>query len=600
MITNEKKIHVDFEAGKFLIYCPPWANDALNSIDPKRWSKAKRAWSAPAIRRNVEAVEALKAVAEFSEKAIAGIEDAKAKLAAMKEPGKGFPAWYPFKTQPLAKQVQALNKAYGLTEFAMHMDRGTGKSKVAIDLSTALRMEAKIAAVLVIVRRSLRLNWVGYDVGTEVGQREGFIGHCPIPVSCYLPDGGDEAAMKKYQKWLKEDHEFPILIMSVESFSQGGAMKIAESFLTAHANVMTMIDESQDIANHDAIRSKRAHQIGRMSEYRLTLTGSPISTGPMNLFSQFEFLNPNVIGLGDYYAFRNRYALMGGFPNPKTGKPTEIIGYQNMDELAILLAPYVFECRKSEVIDLPPKVFERVSVQLSAEQRALYRQIKKEQSYEFGDKTIEVQNTLELALRLHQVCGGFISFTDKKIVDRGPGREPKVEKTTQWKQIIPAEKNAKLQELFRYTDMGKPTIIWAAYKPEIAMIVEALKARYPNDMVVEIHGTIPDDQREINKALFQEGKALRLVGNTQTGGTGHTLTAAEMMLYWNNTEKMLDREQSEDRAHRHGLKHSVLYVDFVTEKTVDETIIHSIEEKMDLAEYIRQNIRRASDLLGEG
>lgn len=594
--VSDKKIHVDHEAGKFIIYCPMWANDSLNGIDPKRWSKAKRAWSAPALRKNVEAIEALKPLATFTDAAIVAVDKAKEKLAVMAAPGDGFPSWYKFKTEPRSHQTRALNKCFGKPAFALHMDRGTGKSKVAIDVASALRMEGRIAAALVIVRRTLRLNWVGYDHGTEVGQREGFIGHSPIDCSFHLPDGGDASAMKKYRQWLDQDHDFPVLIVSVESLSQGGAMEIIKSYLMAHTKVMAIIDESQDIANHAAIRSEKAHSVGRMTEFRMTCTGSPISTGPMNLFSQFEFLDPNIIGIGDFYAFRNRYAIMGGFPNPKTGKPTQIIGYQNMDELATILAPYVFECRKSEVLDLPPKVYERRHVQLTPEQRALYKQIKKEESYEFNGSEVAIQNTLELALRLQQVTGGFISSTKKEAI---PLTE-RFKKTTEWIEVIPPEKNPKLREVLDVATMGKAMIVWCAYRQEIAMVVEALRREYPDELVLEVHGDISDEDRDYAKMMFQSGKCTKLVGNTATGGTGLTFTAAEIMVYYNNTEKMIDREQSEDRAHRDGLKHSVLYIDLIAEKTVDVTIMASIEEKMDLAEYVRLNIRKASDLLGEG
>lgn len=597
-MSNGIRIH--YEGNKFLVKCPMWANDALQAIATKRWSKANKYWTVPPMRKNVEAIRELMKVAEFtSQEAKDAVVEHESRLKDLAKKSEGFPSWYKFKTQPRDHQRRGLNKMYKIPAGALFMDRGTGKTKVAIDLATALRMEGEISAVLVIVRRSLRLNWVGYDKGDGPGQKEGFVGHCPLDCSFHLPDGADDSAKKKYARWLGEDHDFPVMVMSTEGFSQGGAKTIAMSFIQAHMKVMIIVDESHDFGTFNSIRSVVLHELGLYGTYKLVLTGTPQSTGPMNLYSQFEFLDPNIIGIGDYYAFRNRYAIMGGFPNPKTGKPTKIVGYQNMEELATILAPYVFEVRKDEVLDLPPKVFERRVLQLTKEQRDLYRQIKKERKFEHDGSEIEIKNTLELALRLHQVCGGFISSTEA--VNVGDDDNPKIKKVTKWTQIIPAERNPKVLELVDIIDENpdKKFIIWAKYKPEIEMLTNFLREKYPAAGVVEIHGGISDEGREDAKARFQGNAARFLVGNTQTGGTGHTLTAAHVMYYFNNTEMMIDRSQSEDRAHRDGLMHSVLYIDAMMEGTVDMTIMDSIDAKMDLAEYVRQNIRRASDLLGD-
>lgn len=592
-------VRISYKDNKFLIKCPVYMNDLLHGVSGKRFNKAGKYWVVPALRRNVEVVSELtKNGAFITEEGKAGLQEHQERLAEMSKRTGGFPAWYGFKTPPLKHQTVGLNKAYDMRSFAYFMDRGTGKSWMAVNEAAALRMEGKIQGVVVIVKKTLRKNWVGWDKGDAPGQREGFIGHSPIPAQFFLPDGGDGAALRKYASWLGQDHDFPVLIVAMESLSQGGAVKIVKSFLQAYLKVMIIVDESQDIGNHDSIRSKVVHEFGLSGEFNRVLTGSPISTGPMNLYSQFEFLDPNIIGMGDFYAFRNRYAEMGGFPNPKTGKPTKIVGYQNLDELFSILAPYVYQVRKSDVLDLPPKVFERRTIQLTQEQKDLYRKIKRERKYEHDGSEIEIQNTLELALRLHTIAGGFLSSTSA--VNVGTEDDPKIKKQSKWTEIIPPDRNPKLQELISIIreNPDRSFIVWAAYKPEIELITNAIQAAFPEQIVVGLHGGVPDDERERVKELFQSKKALCLVGNTQTGGAGHTLTACEIMVYWNNTEKMIDREQSEDRAHRHGLDHSVLYIDLIAEGTVDETIMESVGEKMDLSEYIRANIQKHSDLLG--
>lgn len=73
------------------------------------------------------------------------------------------------------------------------------------------------------------------------------------------------------------------------------------------------------------------------------------------------------------------------------------------------------------------------------------------------------------------------------------------------------------------------------------------------------------------------------VGNQQTAGYGLTLTAASTVVYYSNNYDLEKRIQSEDRAHRIGQTKSVTYIDLMTEKTVDEKIVKSLRNKIDIA-----------------
>lgn len=593
-----KNIDIQFADGRFLIRCPVYANDLLADMPSRKWSKSGRVWVAPGILRNAEFIEKrLSPYANISVEAAEAIADAKLMKEYRDTPPIGFPKDYVFKTQPRDHQLTALNKSWGKSAFAMHMDRGTGKSKTFIDMACALRRAGEIEAAIVVVKLSLRLNWVGYDRGDGPGSKEGFEGHSTIKASCFLPEGGSD---KRFDRWLTEDHDFPVLIMGMESMSQGGAFETLKRFIMKHNKVAMCIDESHMIANHKAIRTERMIEAGKMCNYRITLTGTPISQAPMNLYSQFEFLDPEILGIGSYYAFKNRYAVMGGYKHPKTGQFMEVVGYQNLDELAKLVAPYVYECRKQDVLaHLPPKSYERRYVTLTPEQRELYNLIKREEAYEWKGKEVAIQNVLELSLRLHQIVGGFVTtFEDVARLKRDG--TTKIKRISEWHEVVPASKNPKIKEVVELAEADCQQIVWCAYRPEIGAVVDALESAYPGILVRQIHGGISESDRNVFKDEFQSGKAKFLISNTQTGGTGLTLTAAEQMIYYNNTQKMIDRQQSEDRAHREGLQHPVHYIDLIASKTVDETIIRSIEAKMDLAEYIRSRIREAGILLDGG
>ncbi len=125
-------------------------------------------------------------------------------------------------------------------------------------------------------------------------------------------------------------------------------------------------------------------------------------------------------------------------------------------------------------------------------------------------------------------------------------------------------------------------IIWARYRMDINQIMELL-----GDDAVRYDGSITDDEAEKNKLKFQRGEVKWFVGTAAKGGEGLTLEMAKTVIYYSNTFKLLDRLQSEDRAHRAGMdEHPVNYIDICCPESVDMKIIHNLRNKIDVASQI--------------
>ena len=565
------QITYDREKHRFVIRCPFHANELVMDIPSRRWHKASRSWLAPALRQNVAYIqEVLRPLADIddrAEEAIAGY------LAEAVMPGKnGFPSWYPYKTKPMKHQSRNANYLYGLKAMGVFNDMGTGKTKLAIDLACAMRMEGKINTVLVLCKYTLRKNW-------EAEWQK----HAAIPYSLFLPESPQG---KRYAQWMKQDHDFRVMVMGIESFSQGSAIELADRFLLSTTTALTVIDESQYISNPKAVRSERIVSLGRKSEYRIAMTGTPIDKGPMNLYMQFEFLDPDIIGIGDYYAFRNRYAVMGGFR--VNGKPTQIVAYQHLDELINVVSPFVVQVRKSEVLDLIPKGYERRVLVMHPKQRELYRSMRKEKAYEWKGQQVTLKNVLELYLRLHQICGGHTvtKYKEPKI-DKKTGDEIEITKS-EYHQIVTQDENPKIQEILSILgETDEQAVIWCVYNPEIDEVVDAIQKKFPDRVVGQLRGGSTETYRDEMVQAFQRGEVNYIVGNQKTGGTGYNMFASQLCIYYNNTFSMRDRMQSEDRLHRHGQTGAVKYIDLIMEKSIDEVILDAIAEKMDVSEFIR-------------
>lgn len=567
------QISYNGKSGRFIIKSPPWMVDVVRQLPNRRWDSKHRVWTAPAIRANAQMMQSMPAFAqaEYTDAAREALGVA-VRPATAKRDG-SFPIWYKPRTEPWSHQREALNKLYGLSTFALWADMRTGKTKIIIDMMAAYFMENRIDSVVIVCPNSVKLNW----------KDEIELVHCPIDASVHVLEAGED---RRFDRWIAESSGFRWLITSVEGLGVGSSGSKVERFLLTSTRSAMLVDESHKIKNPKAKRSEEAVRLGRMAEMRGILTGTPLAKGPMDVFMQFEFLDTNIIGAGDYYSFRNRYAVMGGYENK------QILGYQNLDELMELIAPFVYQVRAEDAgVKLPPKTYQVRRVRMNPEQRRIYQSILKNKTASTDAGSITVQTALEKAGRLQQVCGMLVAHENPNATKKSEKYEFHRIKGT----------NPKIEEILDLTEeFSGPMIIWCIYDGEIDMVCEALRAKYGDDQVVEIHGRVDvEDRRENVREKFNTGRSRFLVGNPSVGGTGLTMPAAEAVVYYSNSFNFLDRSQSEERP-RHESRHEipVAIIDIICEDTVDELVLESNREKKDMSDYVRSNIQRMAGILG--
>ena len=465
---------------------------------------------------------------------------------------------YKFKTPPYKHQLTALEKSWNRETYAYFMEMGTGKTKVLIDNAAMLYDKGKIDGALIVAPKGVISTWYSQEL------------------PAHLPDHIDNVSVlwqplinKKQQSKLNTlfeiSNDLHILIMNVEAFSTDKGVKFAKKFLLSH-NTLMAVDESTTIKNPKALRTKSIVEISKMAKYRRVLTGAPVTKNPLDLYAQCYFLDPEHLGHSSYYSFRMRYAIM------KTafisGRSIQLVsGFRNLAELSEKIQPFSYRVLKEDCLDLPPKIYMKRSIDLTSEQKKVYKQMKEEALAELHGKQITTMTALTQLMRLQQItCGHFVA-------DDG---------TTQ--QI----KSNRLDELMDILDEveGK-AIIWAHWQKDIQIIKEALIKEYGPRSVVDYYGLTPQAQRQKNKDAFQNDSKVRfLVGTPQTAGYGLTLTAANTVVYYSNGYDLEKRLQSEDRAHRIGQKKSVTYVDIIAEDTVDKKIQDSLRKKINIASEV--------------
>ena len=467
---------------------------------------------------------------------------------------------YKFKTEPYEHQKDALKKCWNKEAFAVFAEMGTGKTKIALDNACILYNKGKIDRLLVVAPKGTYMNWVDQEIPTHVPD------YVEKEVLAWKPSNS-EKYKAELRKFRGHDYKLKIFVMNVEALSTVKGLKQAGLFLIGRS--MMIVDESTTIKNPQAKRTKNILALAKESKYRRILTGSPVTQSPMDLWSQMDFLDPEILGQSSFYAFRTKYAVMitataaGG-----THKYQKIVKFRNLKQLGQAVSPHSYRILKKDCLDLPEKSFIKREVELSEEQKRAYTEMKANATTILKGQSATALNVLTQLIRLHQITCGHMKTDDGEIINL---------------------KNSRLDELMQI--LGETTgkvIIWANYVHDILNIERAIKDEYgPTSYCTYYGATKSEDRQKCIKKFQEPSNPVRFfIGNTQTGGYGITLTEASTVIYYSNNYDLEKRIQSEDRAHRIGQKNSVLYIDLVAKGTVDEKIIQSLRNKINIAREI--------------
>tara|TARA_R100001509_G_C4868865_1_gene216005 strand:+ start:377 stop:1819 length:1443 start_codon:yes stop_codon:yes gene_type:complete len=461
---------------------------------------------------------------------------------------------YPFKTEPFAHQLAALGAALDKEEFAWFMEMGTGKTLVAIYNASWLWDRGDIETLMVIAPKTVYKNW----------KRE-LKSHLPEHIT---PDifvwGSDNKAedRKKLEKVFLPNDNFKILLMNVEAFSTKKGVDFAKKFLLSH-KAMVAVDESTTIKNPTAARTKNILKLSPLIKYRRIMTGSPVTRSPIDLYAQCAFLSEDLLGFSSFWTFKNRYCVMVK-RNMPTHQFSMIVSYQRLGELADKLDNFSYRVLKDDCLDLPEKIYQVRNVSMTPKQLEMYVTMKRMAIAELEGERLTALSALTQILRLHQIVCGHVKL------DNGE---------------VKAVENNRLKELMNILDetSGK-VLIWANYRHDIQTIATEISKVHGPRSVATFYGDTPSEERQQIVDEFQNGEELRyFVGNPKTGGYGLTLTKSHTVIYYSNSYDLEVRLQSEDRVHRIGQTSKVTYVDLVTEGTVDEKIVQSLRNKINLA-----------------
>jgi SNF2 family DNA or RNA helicase len=466
-------------------------------------------------------------------------------------------SWAFAKVKPYAVQSAALNMARGRDAWAYFMEMGTGKTMTTLAEFADLYKRGKVSTLIVVCPNSIKGAWAAE------AEKTGW--HFQPHVWPEQMDPGSVAALH-------------VVIMNYEAvITAKGGRYLNE--LLAKRRCMLVLDESINIKNPKARRTRTLIAASQNAIYRRILSGAPVAQGPHDLWAQLRFLG--AFERYNYYAYRNHFCRMGGWQG------RQIIGAQNEKELNEVVGRWSFRARKEDWLDLPKKIYQTREYELTPTQKKHYKELATDLITKIENRVIEVQMVISAVVKLQQICSGFLLHNDPMGGDKQaiaiPDGDPKL---------------ALLDEVLE--EVTGKVLIFCMFRHTVERLWRHL-ARDENRCAV-IQGGMTVDEITKGKDRFEKDPGVRyLIVQIQSGKYGHTLLGGSgqdrcaTTIFYEHSYSLDNRVQAEDRNHRIGQDQPVVYIDFVGPK-IERNIVKALRSKQDVATAIIDGIQANGDL----
>lgn len=469
--------------------------------------------------------------------------------------------------------------------FALWDEVGVGKSAQVVTTACHLHSVGEIDAVIIVCPAFVRSVWASPDP---------ILGEFAKWAWPSTSVGLSEYSTKSQKLPTAENHDLKVVVTNYEFLRV--VQPDSKPSIYTHLRPLVewalkrktwlICDESWAVENPQSKQAKAIYLLRQACDRVTLLNGTP--GPPEKLFSQFQILDADILGVKNFFHFRSKYCVMGG-------RFKKIVGYQRMDDFQARTAPHALLRKADDCLDLPevlPPL--TIEAQLTPKTWAIYSQMRDEMIafLESGDASVAAQAGVR-SLRLSQILAGFIGGVETQnpdLLDEPLGpvvREVGREKLDATRAFLSA------QDL-------KKVVIWTKFRDEAARFHEQLQTDgRPTYLLV---GQQKDEDRSAAKRVFAPGTPdttpAVLIGHPAAGGAGINLSAASIAIYATNGYSLKDRQQSEGRLQRPGQTTRVRFVDVVAvgpkgQKTLDHAILHALRDKLDIATWTAATWRRA-------
>lgn len=508
-----------------------------------------------------------------------------------------FESW--FDPETAEHQLEGIQILANEPFFAVFDEQGTGKTMQAISASCIRFMCDWLDAIIVVAPKNVVGGWLNKDWG-ELRK------HCFVKHHVYSYRSGKLLRLRTVEGLEREDCQIVDgMLAPGNPKNSAGLHVICTNYdqirnknyrqklikLLGKLRVGLILDESHKVKYFKSAQTKACKQLSRRYPWRVIMTGTPRGNSVLDLYSQYEILSPLILKhTPDYYTFRERYTEMGGY----LGK--QVVTELNIEELQQLTKPYTIRRLKKDCLDLPDKMYTVIEAPMSKELWRMYKEMKQDlittlMAQDPESPIMTASNGAVKHQRLLLLCVGiFVDANEVRVEEKHRVIDNfKIDAMLDWRESL-----------------GKNScIMWCHWRKQREAYVQALKKAHPNRPVYQIYGGQKEEYRLASMDAFSNPayreRVMDLVAQQAAGGAGLNLVNSWYSGYGSNSHSAIDRWQSEDRTHRRGQKHQVLYADFVAtgpegQRTVEYYVIQALKEHTDAAELTaREWIRRLKE-----
>ena len=414
---------------------------------------------------------------------------------------------------PLQHQKEAIEKLAGSRRFILADDMGLGKTTCTIIAA----LETGSKKILIICPASLKINW----------QRE-IENYSDRPV--YISEG------KKFST----ESDFVIVNYDILKNFHDTTDK-SKSLLDQSNFDLVILDEAHMISNPQAQRTKIINHFVKNIKRVWLLTGTPMTSRPMNYYNLLNIIESPVAQNWMAYAIRycQGYQFMAG-----RRKVWNVTGASNLEELRDRTSKQILRRLKEDVLDLPDKIISPVYLRL------------KSKEYE-------------------ELMGEYYDWFDNK-KDESSSLTVQFSKLMKVRKVIANEKTKQTIEFVEnIIEQGKKVIIFTNFTDTLQTIYQHF-----GKQAVYLDGSCSKPHRQHAVDEFQDNEKIRVfVGNLKAAGVGLTLTAAEVVIMNDLSFVPAEHAQAEDRAYRYGQKSNVLVYYPLYENTIEGAIYDILNRK---------------------
>lgn len=321
-----------------------------------------------------------------------------------------------------------------------------------------------------------------------------------------------------------------------------------------------IIDEAQNIKNPTSMATDAVKGIKAKSKF--ALTGTPIENNLLELWSIFDFIMP-----GYLYNISKFNAIF-------------IRDESNMIRLKKLIKPFLLRRTKKQVIkELPDKIEKKFLVELSKEQRKIYKtyvdeiQRKLKDKYESNDKI----TVLSYLTKLRQLC-----LDPSLIVTDYKGKSSKI--------------NACIEILKDSIENNNKILVFSQFTSVLQNIGAILDKEKIDYNYLDGQTKAIDRIKLVDEFNENNNKKVFLI-SLKAGGTGLNLTSANTVIHFDPWWNISVENQASDRAHRLGQQEVVEVIKLIAKGTIEEKIVKLQESKSKLIDDIISNELSDSSVL---